>query len=235
MLALQKIHQSPALFPTFLMWLLADLFQDLREVGVADKPSLVFSFDEARLLLADASKAPLQSVTQTVRLTHSKGVGVFFFTQTPKVVPEDVFAQPSSRIQDQLRAHTPNDAKAPKSTVQTFPKSDYDLEALLTSLVIGEAGVTVPDPKGAPTRMRAPESQTGPMSDNEIKAAVAASPRHETYSTAIDNESDREILRQRPESGSREQAKEQAGSDKVAFPEDSGRESSSGSGSKTEE
>lgn len=166
MLELQKLSQSPALFSTFLMWLLADLFQDLREVGDPDKPSLVFFFDEAHLLFAGASKAFLQSVTQTVRLIRSKGVGILFVTQTPKDVPEDVLAQLASRIQHQLRAHAPNDAKALKATVQTFPKSDYDLEELLTSLGIGEAVVTVMDPDGAPTlvaptRMRAPGVEDG--------------------------------------------------------------------------
>ncbi|MGO2818554.1 MAG: helicase HerA-like domain-containing protein, partial [Brevibacterium aurantiacum] len=227
------------LFSTFLMWLLADLFQDLPEVGDADKPSLVFFFDEAHLLFADASKAFLQSVTQTVRLIRSKGVGVFFVTQTPKDVPEDVLAQLGSRIQHQLRAHTPNDAKALKSTVQTFPKSDYDLESLLTTLGIGEAVVTVMDPEGAPTpvaptRMRAPESQMGPMSEDEIKSAVAASSQHEKYGTAIDNESAREILTKRLESGSEAHDEEQAAGNKVAFPEDSSQGSQSGSGSRSD-
>jgi DNA helicase HerA-like ATPase len=241
-LELQKLSQSPALFSTFLMWLLADLFQDLPEVGDADKPSLVFFFDEAHLLFADASKAFLQSVTQTVRLIRSKGVGIFFVTQTPKDVPDDVLAQLGSRIQHQLRAHTPNDAKALKATVQTFPKSDYDLEELLTSLGTGEAVVTVMDPDGAPTpvaptRMRAPESKMGPMSEDEIRSAVAASPQHEKYGTAIDNESAREILAKRLEGGSEAHAEEQrsasadsarepaggsASSDKIDFPEEAG-------------
>ncbi|HJF75952.1 MAG TPA: DUF853 domain-containing protein [Brevibacterium linens] len=241
-LELQKLSQSPALFSTFLMWLLADLFQDLPEVGDPDKPSLVFFFDEAHLLFAGASKAFLQSVTQTVRLIRSKGVGIFFVTQTPKDVPEDVLAQLGSRIQHQLRAHTPNDAKALKATVQTFPKSDYDLEELLTSLGIGEAVVTVMDPDGAPTpvaptRMRAPESKMGPMSEDEIKAAVAASSQHEKYGTAIDNESAREILAKRLEGGSEAHAEEQrsapadapadgrggeGSADKIDFPEESG-------------
>jgi len=247
-LELQKLSQSPALFSTFLMWLLADLFQDLPEVGDPDKPSLVFFFDEAHLLFAGASKAFLQSVTQTVRLIRSKGVGIFFVTQTPKDVPEDVLAQLGSRIQHQLRAHTPNDAKALKATVQTFPKSDYDLEELLTSLGIGEAVVTVMDPDGAPTpvaptRMRAPESKMGPMSEDEIKAAVAESPQHEKYGTAIDNESAREILTKRLEGGSEAHAEERksapadapaesqgrdASADKIDFPEESG-----GSGKKS--
>ena len=202
----------------------------------------MFFFDEAHLLFAGASKAFLQSVTQTVRLIRSKGVGIFFVTQTPKDVPEDVLAQLGSRIQHQLRAHTPNDAKALKATVQTFPKSDYDLEELLTSLGIGEAVVTVMDPDGAPTpvaptRMRAPESKMGPMSEDEIKAAVAASSQHEKYGTAIDNESAREILAKRIEGGSEAHAEEQrsahadapadgqdrgGSADKIDFPEESG-------------
>lgn len=251
-LELQKLNQSPALFSTFLMWLLADLFQDLPEVGDADKPALVFFFDEAHLLFADASKAFLESVTQTVRLIRSKGVGVFFVTQTPKDVPEDVLAQLGSRIQHQLRAHTPNDAKALKATVATFPKSDYDLESLLTSLGIGEAVVTVMDPDGAPTpvaatRVRAPESKIGPMSEDEIKAAVAASDQQKKYGTAIDNESAREILTKRLEAGAAEQEAEASqtagsqtagtptagsptaggdagsGSDRVPFPEENAR------------
>lgn len=251
-LELQKLNQSPALFSTFLMWLLADLFQDLPEVGDADKPALVFFFDEAHLLFADASKAFLESVTQTVRLIRSKGVGVFFVTQTPKDVPEDVLAQLGSRIQHQLRAHTPNDAKALKATVATFPKSDYDLESLLTSLGIGEAVVTVMDPDGAPTpvaatRVRAPESKIGPMSEDEIKSAVAASDQQKKYGTAIDNESAREILTKRLEAGAAEQEAEASqtagsqtagsptagsptaggdagsGSDRVPFPEESAR------------
>ncbi len=206
-LELQKLSQSPALFSTFLMWLLADLFQDLPEVGDADKPSLVFFFDEAHLLFADASKAFLQSVTQTVRLIRSKGVGVFFVTQTPGDVPDDVLAQLGSRIQHQLRAHTPNDAKALKATVQTFPKSDFDLEELLTTLGIGEAVVTVMDPEGAPTpvaptRMRAPESKIGPMGEDEVRAAVKTSAQFAKYGEAVDRESAREILAARLEKGS---------------------------------
>lgn len=262
MLELQKLSQSPALFSTFLMWLLADLFQDLPEVGDADKPSLVFFFDEAHLLFADASKAFLESVTQTVRLIRSKGVGVFFVTQTPKDVPEDVLAQLGSRIQHQLRAHTPNDQKALKATVQTFPKSGYDLEDLLTSLGIGEAVVTVMDPDGAPTpvaptRMRAPESKIGPMSEDEVRAAVAASPQQKKYGTAIDNESAREILTARLEGGTAAKEAEDkaagqgtagaesgsagaesgaAGSaDKVPFPEDPAPRSQSKAPEKKEE
>ena len=108
------------------MWLLADLFHDLPEVGDVDKPKLVFFFDEAHLLFDDASKAFLDPIAQTVRLIRSKGVGVFFVTQSPTDVPDEVLAQLGSRVQHQLRAHTPNDAKALKATVNTYPTSAYD-------------------------------------------------------------------------------------------------------------
>ena len=206
MLELADLQDRPALFSTFLMWLLADLFQDLPEVGDPDKPSLVFFFDEAHLLFADASKAFLDAVTRTVRLIRSKGVGVFFVPQTPTDVPEDVLAQLGSRVQHQLRAHTPNDQKALRATVQTFPTSDYDLEEILTTLRTGEAVVTVMDPDGAPTpvaatRVRAPESQIGPVPAADVEAAVAASPLFATYGERIDRESAREILTARMEAG----------------------------------
>ena len=123
---LPNLQDRPAVFSTFLMWLLADLFHDLPEVGDIDKPKLVFFFDEAHLLFNDASKAFLDQIAQTVRLIRSKGVGVFFVTQSPTDVPDAVLAQLGSRIQHQLRAHTPNDAKALKQTVNTYPHSAYD-------------------------------------------------------------------------------------------------------------
>ena len=120
---LPNLQDRPAVFSTFLMWLLADLFHDLPEVGDVDKPKLVFFFDEAHLLFDDASKAFLDQIAQTVRLIRSKGVGVFFVTQCPTDVPDDVLAQLGSRVQHQLRAPTPNDAKALKQTVNTYPTS----------------------------------------------------------------------------------------------------------------
>ena len=160
------MQDQPALFSTFLMWLLADLFNDLPEVGDLDKPKLVFFFDEAHLLFRDASKDFLAAITQTVRLIRSKGVGIFFVTQTPKDVPGDVLAQLGSRVQHQLRAFTPDDAKALRATVSTFPHSGYDLDEVLTGLGIGEAVVTVMNEKGAPspvawTRLRAPVGVDG--------------------------------------------------------------------------
>ena len=133
LLELPNLQDRPALFSTFLMWLLADLFHDLPEEGDLDKPKLVFFFDEAHLLFNDASDAFLDQIAQTVRLIRSKGVGVFFVTQSPTDVPDDVLGQLGSRIQHQLRAHTPNDAKALKATVNTYPNSAYDdLGAVIT-------------------------------------------------------------------------------------------------------
>ena len=188
------------MFSTFLMWLLADLFHDLPEVGDVDKPKLVFFFDEAHLLFADASKAFLDQIAQTVRLIRSKGVGVFFVTQSPTDVPDDVLAQLGSRVQHQLRAHTPNDAKALKATVNTYPDSAYDdLGEVITSLGIGEAVVTVMNERGAPTpvawtRLRAPESLMAPSDPASMAATVEASPRYAKYAEAIDRESAREKL-----------------------------------------
>jgi DNA helicase HerA-like ATPase len=199
LLELPDLVDRPALFSTFLMWLLADLFHELPEVGDPDKPKLVFFFDEAHLLFADASKAFLDSIAQTVRLIRSKGVGIFFVTQAPTDVPDDVLAQLGSRVQHQLRAHTPNDAKALRQTVATFPRSHYDLGETLQQLGIGEAIVTVMDPDGAPTpvawtRMRAPQSLMAPTPDESLKPGIAASPLMAKYGQAIDNDSAEEIL-----------------------------------------
>lgn len=199
LLEVPGIADKPALFSTFLMYLLAELFELLPEVGDADKPKLVFFFDEAHLLFKDASKDFLSAITQTVRLIRSKGVGVFFVTQTPKDVPSDVLAQLGSRVQHALRAFTPDDAKALRATVGTYPKSGYDLERTLQELGTGEAIVTVMSEKGAPTpvawtRLRAPQGLMSPTPDPAIMAAVQASPLLAKYGTAIDRESAREIL-----------------------------------------
>lgn len=208
LLELPRLASRPALFSTFLMWLLADLYNDLPEVGDIDKPKLVFFFDEAHLLFNGASKAFLDAITQTVRLIRSKGIGVFFVTQTPKDVPDDVLAQLGSRVQHQLRAHTPNDAKALKATVATYPNSDYELEELLQQLGIGEAIVTVMSEKGAPTpvawtKIWAPTSQMGPTPEPQMQAIVDASPMKARYGEAIDRESAYELLTKRLAEGAR--------------------------------
>ncbi|GAA1681417.1 helicase HerA-like domain-containing protein [Microbacterium lacus] len=199
LLEVPGVADKPALFSTFLMYLLAELFELLPEVGDLDKPKLVFFFDEAHLLFRDASKDFTAAIVQTVRLIRSKGVGVFFVTQTPKDVPSDVLAQLGSRVQHALRAFTPDDAKALRATVGTYPRSGYDLERVLQELGTGEAIVTVMSEKGAPTpvawtRLRAPQGLMSPTPDAAIDAAVAASPLLPKYGTPIDRESAREIL-----------------------------------------
>jgi uncharacterized protein len=197
---LAAVQDRPALFSTFLMWLLAELFEELPEVGDVDKPKLVFFFDEAHLLFSGASKAFLESVTQTVRLIRSKGVGIFFVTQNPTDVPSAVLGQLGNRVQHALRTFTPEDAKALRKTVSTFPKSkDYDLEELLTSLGTGEAAVTVLSERGSPTpvawtMLRAPRSLMAPVDPAAMTAAVAASPLWAKYGEPVDRESAYERL-----------------------------------------
>ena len=218
---LPQLANQPAVFSTFLMWLLADLFHDLPEVGDVDKPKLVFFFDEAHLLFSDASKEFRAQIAQTVRLIRSKGVGVFFVTQSPTDVPDEVLAQLGSRVQHALRAHTPNDAKALKATVNTYPNSAYDdLGEVLTTLGIGEAIITVMDERGAPTpvawtRLRAPESLMAPTAAEVMQATVAASPRSAKYATAIDRESAREILAKKLEDGAAKAAAEKEAADQA--------------------
>ncbi|MGO1406539.1 helicase HerA-like domain-containing protein [Agrococcus casei] len=202
LLQIPEVASQPRLFSTFLMWLLGELFELLPEVGDPDKPKLVFFFDEAHLLFNDASKDFLAAITQTVRLIRSKGVGVFFVTQTPKDVPGDVLAQLGSRIQHQLRAHTPDSAKALRQTVRTYPNSDYDLEEVLTQLGIGEAIVTVMNEKGAPTpvawtRVRAPQGSMDPSPQATQDAVVQASSLDAKYRDAVDRESAFEMLQAR--------------------------------------
>ena len=177
----------PVLFSTFLMWVLSDLFKSLPEIGDIDKPKLVFFFDEAHLLFTDASKAFLEQVEQTVKLIRSRGVGVFFCTQLPTDVPNDVLSQLGARIQHALRAFTPDDQKALTKTVRTYPKTDvYDLASALTSLGIGEAVVTVLSERGAPTpvawtRLRSPRSLMAAIGDDAIGAAAKVQPAAATY------------------------------------------------------
>ncbi|HKX47412.1 MAG TPA: helicase HerA-like domain-containing protein [Gaiellaceae bacterium] len=200
-LELPAVQDKPRLWSTVLMWLVAELFEQLPEVGDRDKPRLVFFLDEAHLLFEGASKAFVESTVQTVRLIRSKGVGVFFVTQTPKDVPADVLAQLGNRIQHALRAFTPDDAKALRATVRTFPKSDaYDLEELLTQLGTGEAAVTILSESGVPTpvvhtRMRPPVSRMGPADD--VAGAAQASELQAKYGTRLDSESARELLAKR--------------------------------------
>ncbi|MBV8348333.1 MAG: DUF853 family protein [Mycolicibacterium sp.] len=190
----------PVMFSTFLMWVLADLFTFLPEVGDVDKPKLVFFFDEAHLLFTDASKAFLDQVEQTVKLIRSKGVGVYFCTQLPTDVPNNVLSQLGGRIQHAIRAFTPDDQQALTKTVRTYPKTDvYDLSSALTSLGIGEAIVTVLSETGAPTpvawtEMRSPRSLMDTIGPDAIAAAAKASPLQAEYGQTVDPQSAYEIL-----------------------------------------
>jgi uncharacterized protein len=193
----------PVLFSTFLMWVLSDLFKSLPEVGDIDKPKLVFFFDEAHLLFTDASKAFLEQVEQTVKLIRSRGVGVFFCTQLPTDVPNEVLSQLGARIQHALRAFTPDDQKALTKTVRTYPKTDvYDLASALTSLGIGEAVVTVLSERGAPTpvawtRLRSPRSLMAAIGDDAISAAANASPLQAKYGQTAESKAAYEMLAER--------------------------------------
>ena len=197
-LELPAVQDRPKLFSTALMWLLAELFEALPEVGDLAKPKLVFFFDEAHLLFDGATPAFIDSVTQTVRLIRSKGVGIFFITQTPKDIPDDVLGQLGNRVQHALRAFTPDDEKSLRATVKTYPKSDfYDIATLLTSMGIGEAAVTILSESGVPTpvvhtRLDPPRSRMGPTDD--VDAAAKASPLYAKYGTRVDNQSARELL-----------------------------------------
>jgi uncharacterized protein len=202
-LELPAVQDKPRLFSTVLMWLVAELFEQLPEAGDLDKPKLVFFFDEAHLLFNGATKAFLESVTQTVRLIRSKGVGVFCVTQVPDDVPGEVLGQLGNRVQHALRAFTPDDAKALKAAASTYPTSDfYDVEELLTQMGIGEAAVAILSEDGVPTpvvhtRLRAPASRMGPADD--VEGTAKASPLFAKYGTRAEAESAREKLAARME------------------------------------
>jgi uncharacterized protein len=204
-LELSDVQDKPALFSTFMLWMLATLYHQLPEVGDIDKPKLVFFFDEAHLIFDDASKALLDQIEQVVRLIRSKGVGVFFITQSPKDVPATVLGQLGHKVQHALRAFTPDDEKALKAAARTFPKTKfYSVEETLTSLGIGEALVTVLSPNGVPTapfatRLIPPSSRMGPLTDDEMQQRLSASAQVRKYATAIDRESAREMLTARAE------------------------------------
>jgi len=197
-LELADVQDKPQLFSTFMLWMLATIYHALPEVGDIDKPKLAFFFDEAHLVFDNATKALLDEINQVVRLIRSKGVGVYFITQSPKDIPEDVLGQLGHRVQHALRAFTPDDDKALKAAARTFPKTPfYDVEETLTTLGIGEAFVTVLTPKGVPTmpfatRLIPPASVMGPLPD--LDQRVGSSPQVRKYADAIDRESAREKL-----------------------------------------
>ena len=188
------------LYSTFVLWMLAQLYEGLPEVGDLPKPKLAFFFDEAHLLFKDASEALMDQIERTARLIRSKGVGVYFVTQAPTDVPSPVLSQLGNRIQHALRAFTPDDADALRKTARTFPvTTHYDVERAITTLGIGEAFVTVLSPKGVPTplaatRLLPPDSRMSPLTPEEIATVVAGSPLAARYNQAVDRESAHEII-----------------------------------------
>jgi len=204
-LAADKLMASPKLYSTFLLWLLAELFEHLPEVGDVEKPKLVFFFDEAHLLFAEAPKALLEKVEQVVRLIRSKGVGVYFVTQNPLDVPESVLGQLGNRVQHALRAFTPKDQRAVKTAADTLrPNPKIKAEQVITELGVGEALVSFLDEKGTPCIVERafivpPGSQLGPVSDAERQKIIQSSDVFGHYEKAIDRESAYEKLKGRTE------------------------------------
>ena len=199
------IHESPRLYACFLLWLLAELFENLDEVGDADRPKLVLFFDEAHLIFEDAPDALLDKVEQVVRLIRSKGVGVYFISQNPMDIPEDILGQLGMKIQHALRAFTPRDQKAVKAAATSFRQNpDIDTAQLITELGVGEALVSVLDTEGRPTPVehvyiKPPESRVGPLTDEERAKHLSRSPYKGRYDDVVDRESAYEMLKQKAE------------------------------------
>jgi DNA helicase HerA-like ATPase len=199
-LELSDVMDKPRLFSTFMLWMLAQLYEGLPEAGDLPKPKLCFFFDEAHLLFDDASEALMDQVERTARLIRSKGVGVYFVTQAPTDVPSAVLSQLGNRIQHALRAFTPEDADALRKTARTFPMTDfYDVERTITSLGTGEALVTVLSPRGVPTplaatRLLAPDSLMAPVEEVVFRGHIAMSPLQAKYGTPIDRDSAHERI-----------------------------------------
>ncbi|THF65060.1 helicase HerA-like domain-containing protein [Pseudothauera rhizosphaerae] len=204
-LAADRLYQSPKLYSTFLLWMLAELFEQLPEVGDPDKPKLVFFFDEAHLLFNDAPKALIEKIEQVVRLIRSKGVGVYFVTQNPMDVPETVLGQLGNRVQHALRAFTPRDQKAVKTAAETMRANPaFDAATAITELGVGEALVSFLDDKGRPEVVErgfvvAPGSRLGPLTADERAAAIRASVVYGHYEKVLDRESAYERLRTQAE------------------------------------
>jgi DNA helicase HerA-like ATPase len=199
-LELSDVMDQPRLFSTFMLWMLAQLYETLPEAGDLPKPKLCFFFDEAHLLFDDASDALMDQIERTARLIRSKGVGVYFVTQVPADVPASVLAQLGNRVQHALRAFTPDDADDLRKAARTFPTTEfYDVEKTLTSLGTGEALVTVLSPKGIPTplaatRLVAPDSLMAPVEEVVFRGHIAMSPLFAKYGAAVDRDSAHERI-----------------------------------------
>ncbi|MGE0183317.1 MAG: helicase HerA-like domain-containing protein [Parvularculaceae bacterium] len=213
-LAADRLMQTPKLYATFLLWLLSELFEELPEIGDAEKPKLVFFFDEAHLLFDDAPKALVDKIEQVVRLIRSKGVGVYFVTQNPQDVPDDVSSQLGARIQHALRAFTPKEQKVIKTAAEMFrPNPAFSTLEVITQLGVGEALVSTLESKGAPsmvdrTLIRPPSSRMGPITPQERATTMKYSDLGDIYDTPVDRESAYEVLMERAERGRKEETKE---------------------------
>ncbi|WP_319580393.1 helicase HerA-like domain-containing protein [uncultured Methanospirillum sp.] len=203
--AAEKLMQSPKLYSTFLLWLLSELYEQLPEEGDLEKPKFVFFFDEAHLLFKDAPKALEEKIVQIVRLIRSKGVGIYFITQSPSDIPEDVLGQLGNKVQHALRATTPNEEKAVRTAARSFRQNPaFETEKAISELGIGEALVSILDKQGSPTPVERafivpPTSRLSPLSPEERKKIMAASPDAGKYDTPVDRESAYEKLAARTE------------------------------------
>ena len=218
-LAADRLMSSPQLYATFLLWLLSELFEDMPEVGDPEKPKLVFFFDEAHLLFDDAPPGLLQKIQQTVKLIRSKGVGVYFVTQNPLDVPDNVLEQMGNRVQHALRAYTPRDQKAVKAAATTFrPNPKFKTEEVITEMGKGEALVSTLDLKGVPsmvgrTLIRPPSGRMGPITPEERKALISNSPVFGQYEETVDRDSAYEKLQKK--AGVRAEAEQQEAAEKT--------------------
>jgi hypothetical protein len=212
----EKLYQSPLLYSTFLLWLLAELFERLPEVGDPEKPKLVFFFDEAHLLFKGAPRALVEKVEQVVKLIRSKGVGVFFITQQPSDIPDAVLAQLGNKVQHALRAYTPNEQKAVRAAAQGFrPNPNFDTREAILDLGTGEALISFLDGKGRPSVVERatilpPQSQMGPIDDSRRQAEIRYDELFGKYETPVDNESAYEIITADREETAKAEAEEQA-------------------------
>jgi hypothetical protein len=196
----ERLMSAPRLYATFLLWLMSELFEELPEVGDPDRPKLVFFFDEAHLLFSDGSPALIEKVERVVRLIRSKGVGIYFVTQSPLDIPDSVLAQLGNRIQHALRAYTPREQKAVKTAADTFRRNpEIDTAEAITQLGVGEALVSTLEDKGIPamvqrTLIRPPASRMGPLRPDERMSIMAESPVRGLYDRTVDRESAYEML-----------------------------------------
>ncbi len=221
LLAAERLYNSPQLYSTFLLWMLAELFEQLPEIGDPEKPKLVFFFDEAHLLFKDAPKALVDKIERVVRLIRSKGVGVYFVTQSPLDVPESVLGQLGNRVQHALRAFTPRDQRAVRSAADTMRANpEFNAAQVITELGVGEALVSFLDEKGRPEVVQraniiAPGSRMGPMNDQERTSAIKGSLIYGHYEQEIDRESAYEMLRAQAEAAAARAAEQQAAAEQA--------------------